>query len=151
MRGAELRNTVARRLFDYRHVKRNDQSKRVAVLNISAIKYGTRGLRSLRGIASVLLMVTYLLAGALHGLSDLDVANPSGNGVVTMAAAKDVDASGKVIAAEHHCHGCFSVSLPTPVLSAAAVELKAATPAQPRSVGSGLVPGIDTPPPKFLT
>jgi hypothetical protein len=118
-------------------------SKRVTVLSNSAIKYGTRRLRTPRGIAVLFLMVAYLLAGALHGLCDLDVTTPSGRGVITMAIANDVDTSGKGIAAEHHCHGCFSVSVSTPLM--------AATLAQPASHSSGLIPGIDTPPPKLLT
>jgi hypothetical protein len=125
--------------------------KRVPVLSIFAIKYGTSRLRTPRGIAAVLLMVTYLLAGALHGLCDLDVAAPSGKGVITMAAAKDVDTSGKGIAAEHHCHGCFSVSMSTPLLASATIEPKAAAIRQPLSRNSDLVPAIDTPPPKLLS
>ena len=101
-------------------------------------------------------MVAYLLAGMLHGLCDIDVTNPSGksvsgNGVIAMSAVKDPDASGKGMAAEHHCHGCFSVSAPTLPQVSDRTEPTIAARQQPRSEGSDLVPGIDTPPPKFLT
>lgn len=99
----------------------------------------------------MLLMVAYLLAGALHGLCDLDVTTPSGNGVITMAAAKDVDTFGKGIAAEHHCHGCFSVAMLMALPASATIASKAAAIRQPPSRNSDLVPGIDTPPPKLLT
>ena len=96
----------------------------------------------------MLVMSLHLFAGALHGLYDLDVANPSGTAVASIN--KDGAQSEKGIAAEHHCHGCFSVSMPAP--AAAAADLK---PAQDivilREVQRcGLTPGIDLPPPKFL-
>jgi hypothetical protein len=124
---------------------------RVAALKPAAHRSGLRRLRTARGFAAVLMMVVYLLAGALHGVCDLDVANPIGKGAVTMTAATDIDASGKAVAAEHHCHGCFSVSVPAPLLAGIVIEPKPATPAAPRADGAGLVPGIDTPPPKFLS
>jgi hypothetical protein len=96
-------------------------------------------------------MVSYLFASALHGLCDLDVTASAGKGIITIAACKDVDTSGKGINAEHHCHGCFSVSLPMPLTGAATIEPKAAEIAQSLSRDSDLVPGIDTPPPKRLT
>lgn len=96
-------------------------------------------------------MMAYLLAGALHSVCDLDVTNPSGKSVVAASAAKDIDESGRVIAAEHHCHACFPVSVPTPVQLAAKVEPEAAALPQPRTQNSGRAPGIDPPPPKTLT
>ncbi|CAN5198782.1 hypothetical protein BH10PSE11_BH10PSE11_38600 [soil metagenome] len=110
-----------------------------------------RRLRAPRGIAIVLMMAVYLLASALHSACDLDVTNPTGNDIVTLATAKNVDGVGKGLAIEHHCHGCFSVSLPATALSAVAIEHKSIRPVQPRSLGAGLIPGIDTPPPRFLT
>jgi hypothetical protein len=70
---------------------------------------------------------------------------------MAVSSTKDMDTSGKGVAAEHHCHGCFSVSVPTPLLASAAIEPKAATIPQPLLRNSDLVPGIDTPPPKLLT
>jgi hypothetical protein len=100
---------------------------------------------------TVFLTVAYLFAGVLHGICDLDVTIPSGQGVVAMSAATDTDASGKTMAAEHHCHGCFSVSVPTPALASATIEPKAAAIPHPLLRNSDLVPGIDTPPPKLLS
>lgn len=126
-------------------------TKRVTVLSIFAIKYGTCRLRTSRGIAGVFLIVAYLLSGALHEFLDMDVTSPGGRIVVAMSSTKDTDPSGKGVAAEHHCHGCFSVSVPAPEVDSAAVEPKAAAIPQPLSRNSDLVPGIDTPPPKLLT
>lgn len=108
-------------------------------------------LRSPRGIVTVLLTVAYLFAGALHGLCDLDVTNPSGKSVVAVSVTKDTDISGQGVATEHHCHGCFSVSVPTLVQAATAFVPKVATLAEPSFNGSDLAPSIDTPPPKTLT
>jgi hypothetical protein len=96
-------------------------------------------------------MMVYLLAGALHGLCDLDVTNPSGTAVIAMAAANDTDGAGKGTATEHHCHGCFLVSMPAPVLASATIEPGAAVIPQQLSRGSDLVLGMDTPPPKLRT
>ena len=90
-----------------------------------------------------------LLAGALHGLYDLDVASPSGTTIAS--TNKDGAPSEKGIAADHHCHGCFSVSMPAPMTAAA--DLKPARDIViPLEIQRrGLAPGIDPPPPKFLT
>lgn len=125
--------------------------ERVTVLSNSAIKYGTRLMRTSRGIAAVFLIVVYMLSGALHQLLDMDVTAPGGNFVSAMSETKDTDKSGKGIAAEHHCHGCFSVSVPAPVVVSATIEPKAAAIAPPLSRNTDLVPGVDTPPPKLLT
>ncbi len=95
-----------------------------------------------------LVMSLHLLAGALHGLYDLDVASPSGPTIASIN--KDGAQSEKGIAAEHHCHGCFFVSIPSPLTAAAdlkpAEEIFIPLEVQHR----GLAPGIDPPPPKFL-
>lgn len=96
------------------------------------------------------MIVAYLLSGALHEFSDMDVTVPGG-WVVAMSSIKNTDTSGKGLAADHHCHGCFSVTMPTPVLVSAGIEPKAAAIAQPLSHNSELVPGIEPPPPKFLS
>jgi hypothetical protein len=123
----------------------------VTVLSIFAIKHGTRRLRTSRGIAAVFLIAAYLLSGALHEFLDMDVTAPGGRLVVAMSSTKATDPSGKGVAAEHHCHGCFSISVPTPVVASATMEPKAAAIPQPLSRTSDLVPGTDTPPPKLLT
>jgi hypothetical protein len=96
-------------------------------------------------------MVAYLLSGALHEFLEMDVTAPGGRLVVAMSSTNDTDPSGKGVAAEHHCHGCFSISVPTPVVTVATIEPKAAAIPQPLSRSSDLVPGIDTPPPRLLT
>ncbi len=95
-------------------------------------------------------MAMYVLAGALHGFCDLDVAHAPGTTIIA-SINNDLDASEKGVAAEHHCHGCFPVSLPAPVAAAVDIEptLKAIVPAH---MLHPLVPrGIEPPPPKFLT
>ena len=96
-----------------------------------------------------LVMALHRLAGALHGFYDLDVAGPSGTAVASIN--QDGGRSEKGIVAEHHCHGCFSVSMPAPVTAVA--DLKPARDIViPHEVQRrGLAPGIDPPPPKFLT
>ena len=95
-------------------------------------------------------MIAYLLAGALHGLCDLDVTNAIGNSRVSMTSGKDLGQTDKGIVAEHHCHGCFSVSVPAPMMATAVIEAASVTLPQPHARGSGLTPSIGTPPPKFL-
>lgn len=99
----------------------------------------------------MLLIVAYLLSGALHEFLDMDVAAPGGRIVVAMSSTKESNTSGKTIAGEHHCHGCFSVSVPAPVLHSATIEPKVAVIPPPLSGNSNLVRGLDTPPPKLLT
>lgn len=111
-----------------------------------------RRMRFLRRPSRMLIALVvglHLIAGALHGLYDLDVASPSGTTIAS--TNKDGAQSEKGIAAEHHCHGCFSVSIPAPVTVVA--DLKPARDiAILREVQHrGLAPGIDPPPPKSLT
>jgi hypothetical protein len=96
--------------------------------------------------------VAYLLSGALHEFLDMDVTAPGGGRVVVvMSSTKDADTSGKTVGGEHHCHGCFSVSVAAPVLHSATIEPKVAVIPPPLSGNSDLVRGIDTPPPKLQT
>ncbi|WP_407175161.1 hypothetical protein [Bradyrhizobium sp. STM 3562] len=96
-----------------------------------------------------MLTLVYLLAGALHGVCGLDVTNPSG-GMVVSDIAKGEEHRDKGVAAEHHCHGCFSVSVPSPVQAWMNLAPRSAPILQRTMRLSGLVPGIDTPPPKHL-
>ena len=104
--------------------------------------------RTLRGIVAIVVMVMYVLVGALHGLCEIDVTNPGGQDVIAMSTSENTDGPGKAAGGEHHCHGCFSVSVPTPLHASAVIESKVAGLTQPPADGSGLVPAIDTPPPK---
>ena len=112
---------------------------------------GQRRLCPGRRIAAALMMVAYLLAGVLHGACDLDVTNPTGQGAVTMSAAKDPDAAAKGMVAEHHCHGCFAVAMPLPPRVADRTEPAIAAPSFARPGGAGRAPLLDTPPPNVLT
>jgi hypothetical protein len=125
---------------------------RVAVLRTLATHHGTRRLlRAPRSFAVVLLILAYLFSGALHGYLDVDVTAPDGSNVVMMSSSKDTGTFGKDAAAENHCHGCFSVSVPVAAPASARVEPNAAAIPHPPSHNSGRVPGIETPPPKLLT
>jgi hypothetical protein len=96
-------------------------------------------------------MAMYMLAGALHGVYDLDVTTvPTGKAVLSLAD-KSADHSDKGSLAEHHCHGCFSVSVSAPIVAAVDVVRSAEVIALPQASARGLPPGIDPPPPKFLT
>ena len=95
-------------------------------------------------------MLAYLLSGALHGIYHLDVTNPSGKPEITSLVGSSAGHPEQKGLAEHHCHGCFSVAVPQPVLVVTADELLAApnTHRQPALVS--VVPATDPPPPKYL-
>jgi hypothetical protein len=61
-------------------------------------------------MAVMFVMIAYLLAGALHGLCNLDVTNVIGNSRASVTSGKDLGQTDKGTVAEHHCHGCFSVA-----------------------------------------
>jgi hypothetical protein len=95
-------------------------------------------------------LAMYLIAGALHGVCDLDVTNSSSK--IVSLADKSTSHSDKGTSADHHCHGCFSVSVPAPPTVVAAFMIPAGKVMQePRIARPGKTPGIDPPPPKFLT
>lgn len=107
--------------------------------------------RSLRVALALFALTIYLLGGVLHGLHDLNVANVPRDAVVSVADKGAPGHSEKGVVADDHCHGCFSVSVPAPAIGAGdampTVKLIAV-----RQIGRrGLAPGIDPPPPKFLT
>jgi hypothetical protein len=98
----------------------------------------------------VFLIVAYLLSGALHHCFDIDVTAPEGRVVVSMTP-EHTDTNGHGTVADHHCHGCFSVSLPSPPSLAVTITPEGAAIPRVLSRASDLVPSIDTPPPKRLT
>ena len=98
-----------------------------------------------------MLMFVYLLGGSLHGLCDLDVTKPVSSMEKSVAVAKDVGSSSQGVVADHHCHGCFSVSIPTPSLVSASIDLAVSIVPAKQWFGTGSTLAIDTPPPKFLT
>lgn len=99
---------------------------------------------------AALVLGVYLLAGVLHGVCDLDVTNPSGKTVISLAD-KGFGQSDKAPPADHHCHGCFSVSVPAPVVIALVVERTHDVAVARVILRSGISPGFDPPPPKTLT
>ncbi|EAQ35593.1 hypothetical protein NB311A_17494 [Nitrobacter sp. Nb-311A] len=98
--------------------------------------------------AAVFLIVTYLLSGMLHQSFDVDVTSPAGQIVLSTASVPTDPNAPPGIHADHHCHGCFPVSLQDPPSLAVMIEHHAATVPQGLTQASDLVPGIDTPPPK---
>ena len=129
------------------------QPKRNESHVVSAIRrpIGFLCLRNPRGLLAVLVAITYLLSGALHGLHDLDVTNPGGKSeAVSMLEGAAGHADHKALAG-HHCHGCFSVTVAQPAQSEAAIELAAAPNPHRKPDVAGVVPETDSPPPKRLT
>ena len=105
----------------------------------------------LRRFAALCLMISYLLAGLLHGACDLDVAHaPSGKPEIASLLDRAGHSDQKGMA-DHHCHGCFSVTMPQPQYVAALIAHMAAQ-NWPRPTGDvGMVFDTDSPPPKYLT
>jgi hypothetical protein len=107
--------------------------------------------RSLRRAMAMFVLGMFLIGGVLHGVCDLDVTNPSGKAAIALVdkSTGHPETGGL---ADHHCHGCFSVSVPTPVM-ASPIEVMPTVKVTPalQVARRGLPPGIDPPPPKFLT
>jgi hypothetical protein len=113
---------------------------------------GTNGLRTSRGIAALCVLLAYLLAGAFHGFCHLDVTAPaSGVTAISMPVTPDSHHSGKMLAADEHCHGCFSITIPAPAMLATRAQSIVSRPSPLRTPVAILAPSIDTPPPKHLT
>jgi hypothetical protein len=108
--------------------------------------------RNWRGLLSVLIAAIYLLAGALHGLHDIDVTTPAGGSEIA-SILDDGSAShgGHKALAGHHCHGCFSVTSAQPAPSAVSFVLASTSHPQPEPRLTGITPDTDSPPPKHLT
>ncbi|MGJ5080691.1 hypothetical protein ACQR1F_15955 [Bradyrhizobium sp. HKCCYLS3013] len=105
----------------------------------------------LRRIAAACLMLAYVLAGALHGACDIDVAHPFA-GKPEIASLLDrtghTDQRG---VADHHCHGCFSVAVPQPQLAAVPAEIVAAARWAVPLPGTAVKSESDSPPPRHLS
>lgn len=108
-----------------------------------------RLLRVSRQAVAMAVLVMYLLAGAVHGLCDLDLTTGSPTAIVTLPS-QGGDHSDNVLAADHHCHGCFSVSLPSPNVVATASELVSAPVRHEDAERNSVQRGIEPPPPKSL-
>ena len=104
----------------------------------------------LRRIAALCLMLAYLLAGALHGACDLDVAHvPAGKLEIASLLDKASHSDPRGIA-DHHCHGCFSVAIPQLQLAAVPADIVAATDWSIPLLRAGIVSESESPPPKHL-
>ncbi|OKO72932.1 hypothetical protein [Bradyrhizobium sp. AS23.2] len=107
--------------------------------------------RNWRALLSVLIAAVYLLAGALHGLHDIDVTTPAGGPEIAAVLDGSSDHSDHKALGGHHCHGCFSVTMAQPAPSAASIALASTSHPQPESRLVGIVPDTDSPPPKHLS
>ncbi len=106
-------------------------------------------LRFSRRALVMVVLASYIFAGAMPGLFERDVTNMGGATIVSLAD-QDPSQSDKGIVTDHHCHGCFSAALPAPLVMATVVELFT-RPAVAHDIECrSLLRGIDTPPPKFL-
>jgi len=104
----------------------------------------------MRGFLAVVAATVYLLAGVLHGLHDIDVANPSGQPEISVLLDGATGHGEGKAQAGHHCHGCFSVAA-AQTLQPVTIVRPAALPNPPRlPTLAGIVPDTDSPPPKLL-
>jgi len=105
-----------------------------------------------RGIAVVLFILAYLLSGMLHGVIDVDEAYPLASQTLTALDQKVPPTSEKGALADHHCHGCFSMSMPElPEQFLRAIEPETVVFTPFASVLSDSIRDLDPPPPKYLT
>lgn len=109
-----------------------------------------RILRLPRKAIVVLMLTAHLFAGMLHSWCDIDVVKPHGRyDVVHVKESTPHVELGFVVDLE--CHGCFPVQIDKPVTTASStMPLQLAVVSQDVN-RSGLPPGVDPPPPKFLT
>ncbi|MCG6206974.1 hypothetical protein LPW26_20210 [Rhodopseudomonas sp. HC1] len=97
---------------------------------------------------------TYLLSGLIHGGCDFDFATMGGGSQVAMmsASADGGQHSDGDTLAGHHCHSCFSVSVPaSPVPVLVATTLNATLLGHATATLIDRAYGLDPPPPKPLT
>lgn len=96
----------------------------------------------------MLIAVVYLLAGALHGLHDIDVTTPGGGSEIAAVLDGSAGHSDHKAIGGHHCHGCFSVAVTQPAPPAVLIALVSASSPQRAPQLAGIVPDTDSPPPK---
>jgi hypothetical protein len=106
--------------------------------------------RHLRRILAVLIAISYLVSGVLHGLHDLDVTNPSGTSEVASALDVSTGHADHKAMPGHHCHGCFSVTVVQPARTQALTEERTAPQPGRQPAIAGVVPDTESPPPKDL-
>jgi len=113
-------------------------------------RYLTSRPGALRRVAALCVMLAYLLAGALHGACDLDVAHAPAGKPEIASLLDQADHSDQRGIAGHHCHGCFSVAVPQLQLAVIPAEIVAATDWAIPVLRAGILPDSDSPPPKHL-
>jgi hypothetical protein len=104
----------------------------------------------LRRIATLCVMLAYLLAGALHGACDLDLADHSAGKREIASVVDKVGHSDQRGITDHHCHGCFSVTVPQLQLASVPAEIVAATDWPIPVLRAGVLSESESPPPKNL-
>ncbi len=98
-------------------------------------------------------MALYLCVGAFHAVAHAEdaAARNAATVVVTLTATADGGAAAHGIVADHHCHGCLSVTLPAPA-AMPALAAPFAAPVSGTIAGlSDTLPRLDTPPPRLMT
>ena len=123
---------------------------------MTAIRRPTRlfRLRNWRGLLAACLAIAYLLSGVLHTCQCLDVTNPFGQLAIAAASGPstgDSDSSDSKTLAAHHCHGCFSVAFVQLYQPDTISEFVTASILPRLPILVGVIPDIDSPPPKHLT
>jgi len=104
-----------------------------------------------RRLIAVVVLMLYLLAGALHTFCDLDIAGPRETVVSLVNIDEHGQKSDEGTVAGHHCHGCFPVSVPAPLTAVSSAEPVRTLVVFLDVERDGRKNGIDPPPPKFLT
>jgi hypothetical protein len=112
------------------------------------ISFATACPQMLRQTLALCLVLTYLVSGVLHQWFDLDVAHPSFGRPEVVVMIDKAGISDQTTVAGHDCHGCFSVVMPQPLLTAVAVTLVAALSWRRPADEVGIVPDIESPPPR---
>lgn len=94
----------------------------------------------------------YLLSGVLHNLCDLDFARVGGDAQIVSVAHDGAQHDDGGALAGHHCHSCFSVSIPAaPVPAPVAMTSNEIMLGHAATALLGRDRGLDPPPPKTLT
>jgi H+/Cl- antiporter ClcA len=107
-------------------------------------------LRFPRKALVMVVLASYLFAGAVHSLLELDVTNATGSAIASLVDQNSGHSDPGVVA-DHHCHGCFSVSMPAPAGAVVVAFEMTGRPAVQHDVRRRSLPrGIDPPPPKTL-
>jgi hypothetical protein len=109
-------------------------------------------LRKWRRLVTVFVLFIYFLTGALHRIADFDAMNASGMTVVALMNSSDhAGPSEEGAVAGHHCHGCFSLSVPGPFNVAMLLQSKRQFIMARDVMRRDSATEIDPPPPKYLT